>query len=163
MSCSLIIGNETHYCGTFQSRRSKTIAILTFCCLTFLDIALLYGAIWFEHFGSDNWRTLVIRLFTSLCWTGMANNLIGFADTVRYSIGQYPQMVCHVQQFLRKIVKDEILMFYNAMTLSRYALIFWLKNPAAVDDDFWNIFINIWITIACTVMRLFIVLCPVVR
>jgi hypothetical protein len=42
-------------------------------------------------------------------------------------------------------------MFCNAITLCRYIFIFWLKNPTAVHEDFWNCFANYWITIACTI------------
>lgn len=32
----------------------------------------------------------------------------------------------------------------NAIVVVRYIFIFHLKNPTAVQDDFWNIFINVW-------------------
>ena len=33
--------------------------------------------------------------------------------------------------------------------ISRYLSIFWMKNPAAFNDDFWCCFINLWILAAC--------------
>ncbi len=44
-----------------------------------------------------------------------------------------------------------IVLFYDAITLSRYIFIFWLKNPTAVEDSFWSLFINIWIVTGCTI------------
>ena len=38
---------------------------------TVLNIALYYGIIWFERFGSDKPRTLINQLFASVCWSGM--------------------------------------------------------------------------------------------
>ena len=35
-------------------------------------------------------------------------------------------------------------MFLNAIAISKFIFIFCLKNPAAVDDDFWSVFISIW-------------------
>ena len=32
-----------------------------------------------------------------------------------------------------------------SLSLSRFAYIFWLKNPAAFHDDFWCFFLSIWI------------------
>ena len=42
-------------------------------------------------------------------------------------------------------------LFYDAITVSLYIFIFWLKNPTAVEDSFWNLFINIWIVTGCTI------------
>ena len=133
------------------ARTSKTVAVVASILLTSIDILLLYGAIWFEHFGSDSKRTLVNRLFTSLCWTGIATILVAFTDVFRYTLGPFPPLLCKIQLFLKKIVKDEIGMFCNAITLCRYVFIFWLRNPTAVHEDFWNYFANLWITIACTI------------
>jgi hypothetical protein len=27
----------------------------------------------------------------------------------------------------------------------RYAFVFWFRNPAALDDKFWILFINVWV------------------
>ena len=48
------------------------------------------------------------------------------------------------------IAKDEVAMYYNAITVCRYVCIFWLKNPTAIEDNFWIYFVNIWILISCT-------------
>jgi len=42
------------------------------------------------------------------------------------------------------ILKWEGLLLFDAILLSRYAMVIWLKNPAAVIDDFWSIFVNQW-------------------
>ena len=116
--------NETFFCGAFQARASKTFTITTSSLLTFNDIALLYGAIWFERFGSDNKRTLVNRLFTSLCWTCMACVAVGLLDIAQYSAGPTPHIICKLQLFLRTIFKAMIVLFYDAITVSRYIFIF---------------------------------------
>jgi len=36
-------------------------------------------------------------------------------------------------------------MLLNASTLLRYIFVFLLKNPGAFNDEFWNIFISIWV------------------
>ena len=149
--CALLFTNETFFWVAFQARASKTFAITTSGLLTFTDIALLYAAIWYERFGSDNKRTLVNRLFTSLCWTCMACVAVSLLDIVRYSAGPPPQIICKLQLFLRTIFKAMIVLFYDAITVSRYIFIFWLKNPTAVEDSFWNLFINIRIVIGCPI------------
>jgi len=68
---------------------------------------------------------------------------IGLLDIFCYSAGPLPQMMCQFQLFLRSIIKAMIVLFYDAITLSKYIFIFWLKNPTAVKDNFWSLFINI--------------------
>ena len=147
--CWSPLGNETHFCGIFENRPSKFVFIASSLVLTAADLTLLFGAILFERFGSYQKRTLVNRLFTSLCWTSIASLLLGVTDTFRYILGPFPPTICLFQHFLKKIVKDAILVFYNAITVSRYLLIFWIRNPTAVDDDFWSSVLNIWVVSAC--------------
>ena len=37
------------------------------------------------------------------------------------------------------------MLFFNVMLLTKYLAVFWLKNPFGFQDDFWSLFINIWI------------------
>jgi hypothetical protein len=39
-------------------------------------------------------------------------------------------------------------LYFDLIILSRYVYIFHLKNPAAFDDDFWALFLNLWVTFA---------------
>ena len=41
-------------------------------------------------------------------------------------------------------IKWQSLLLFDAILLSRYAMVIWLKNPAAVKDDFWSAFISQW-------------------
>jgi hypothetical protein len=71
-NCFALTGNETHFCGVFQRTPMKTAVIFTSSLLTWINIVLLCGSIWYQLNGSDNKKTLTNRLFTSLCyyWTG---------------------------------------------------------------------------------------------
>ena len=109
----------------------------------------------YQKFGSpDHDKTLVNRIFTSFCWACMVALATGVADVTRYILGPLPPFLCSLVQFTKYTVRTEILLFYNAMALSRYVLIFVLKNPMAVDDKFWNLFISIAITLASFVINL---------
>jgi len=35
----------------------------------------------------------------------------------------------------------------NAIILSQYLFIFWLKNLAAYNDDFWSLYFDLWATL----------------
>jgi hypothetical protein len=39
------------------------------------------------------------------------------------------------------------LLFIDAIIVARYFQIFWMKNPLSFQDDFWCLFVNIWIVI----------------
>ena len=39
----------------------------------------------------------------------------------------------------------QILLLQTVITISRYMCVFWLNDPASFQDDFWTLFINIWI------------------
>ena len=59
--------------------------------------------------------------------------------------GPQPEFFCFANTFLRNAVKWQTLLLLDASVLARYISIFWLKNPSAVHEDFWNTFLNIWI------------------
>ena len=154
-NCSLLYNTskETHFCGLFHNRPSKFISVSISIVLLIANILIWYGAIWFEHFGSDQKRTLVNKLFTSFCWNSIGGFLISSTDIVRYTIGPFPWQVCYIQMLIKNILKTQYLLFYDSIALTRYFFIFWLRNPMAVDDDFWSLFINCWIIIASTIIN----------
>jgi len=43
------------------------------------------------------------------------------------------------------MLKTQAILFYDGIVVVRYIFIFWLKNPMAVNDDFWSRFLNAWI------------------
>ncbi len=61
---------------------------------------------------------------------------------------------------MKNTVKTEILLFYDAIAISRYIFVFWLKNPTAVREDFWSLFASIWIVLASTLINLVYLLMP---
>lgn len=131
-------------------------------CLTlsFFSITVgtlfIYTVIWFEKFGSDKKRTILNLLFS------MNNYIIilflwfiQIPETSRYIHGPLPFFICYGQQVFRNFFIMSMVLFADAVTVSRYAFIFWLKNPAAFNDDFWYCFIAVWIfgfsTILCCI------------
>ena len=57
------------------------------------------------------------------------------------------------QLFLKNMLKTQCLIIYDAIILVRYIFIFWLKNPMAVNDDFWSSFLNVWIVGASAIVN----------
>ena len=64
--------SKDFYLCLFQFKLSKIMSILSACTILPFDIALFYGIIWYERFGTDNRRTLMNKLLTSSSWTIIA-------------------------------------------------------------------------------------------
>ena len=70
------------------------------------------------------------------------------SDVVRYAFGPLPTQFCFLQVVFKNAVLSQSLLYLDAITVARYLLIFWTKNPASVNDDFWSSYITIWIYIS---------------
>ena len=66
-------------------------------------------------------------------------------DIVRYIFGPLPNVFCLVHILSKNLINFQTALFCDAVTLARYVFIFHLKNPARFQDDFWHLFLNIWI------------------
>lgn len=134
--------------GIFENRQSK----IFFICLAIITIpvslTLNYSVIWYERFGQDDKRTIVNRIFSSLCWTGIEFSiLISLPELFRYLYGPLPEVVCWVSQLIKNGIVAQLLCLQIVLIIARHACIFWLKNPAAFNDNFWSYIINIWVVI----------------
>ena len=69
------------------------------------------------------------------------NNSLSF----RYIFGPTPLYICYFNLFLKRTVTTQILIFLDAIMISRFIFIFVLINPSAFQDDFWSLFGNIWV------------------
>ncbi len=52
----------------FETSLIKSLFVIIFILLSILNFLLLYGIIWFERFGSDQKRTLMNELLSSISW-----------------------------------------------------------------------------------------------
>ena len=59
--------------------------------------------------------------------------------------GPAPQIFCFAKTIIRSAYVTQTFLYFDAIALTRYIFIFWLKNPAAFRDDFWYIFLSSWI------------------
>jgi hypothetical protein len=138
--------DEDFFYGIFENRPSKFVCIVLAILVLSIELFLYYGIIWYERFGTDNRRTLTNELLTNLCWTIIVSIFISFLNLARYIFGPLPAYYCFFQLLLKVVSKTVILLFLDAILLTRYLMIFWLKNPSAIKDDFWGSFLGLWIT-----------------
>jgi len=142
----LNISKNDFFALAFQNGplKSCTLTITIFCLLILIPTG--YGIIWFEHYGSDKKRTLINRLFSSLCWTSLQYYVLVFPlEIARYTYGPLPDIICLIHLIHKNAYSVQLSLFGNAVTLSHYLFVFYLKNPSEFQDEFWHTFINIWI------------------
>ena len=134
------------FSGIFENRPEKIFSVIFSAIAGSILILLMYGIMWFEHHGSDLKRTLLNKLVSSLCWSGMEWFLIvQVMDMVRYVYGPLPAWLCLFNMHLRFAIFTQQMLFTDGIIITRYIYIFCLKNPFAFNDDFWYLVINVWI------------------
>jgi hypothetical protein len=123
----------------------KQAVIIVSVVSSIISVPVAYSLIWYERFGSDNRRTLINKLLSAICWYGMvfcSSSQLAYA--FRFYYGPLPQVICFWLVLARKIIITNSIVLVNVMTLTRYIFIFWLKNPAAFNDEFWFVYVNLW-------------------
>lgn len=68
-------------------------------------------------------------------------------DILRYYYGPLPHSFCLVRTVVSGSLVLQILLFITTIVVTKYIFIFHLKNPTALDDKFWCIFLTLWIRI----------------
>ena len=130
--------SEDFFSGLFENRPSKVIFVIVSIVGGFVLLPLVYSIIWFEHYGVDLKRTLINKSIASMCWCGIYLESFGFwVSSVRFLYGPLPSAVCYFKTALTYSTLASALLFQDISLVARYFYIFVLKNPAAVEDDFW--------------------------
>ncbi len=140
--CSKIYVN---FCEFYQRDLSKLFIILFGFLCNVVTSVLMYSIIWYERFGADSKRILTNKIVSMICWNGIVGGqFLYLSDTGFYLFGPWPKWLCYFLGFFRLMIKTNFLMFLNAIIISKYVFIFWMKNPGSLRDDFWSFFIFLW-------------------
>ena len=138
-----------YFGNLFNDNATTRYFFLAFAIFSiFFGTLALYCIIWFEKFGSNSKRTLLNMLASLGCWSFIEFIIfIEIPEILRYLSGPFNPMFCFFHQIIRTKIYCDVLLQLDAMTLVRYICIFCLKNPAGINDEFWIVFINIFIKI----------------
>ena len=115
------------------------------------------------HFERDNHnRTLINQLVSSLMWCAVFWNVVMQPVTfIRYIIGPIDSIIfCGIETVLRNVLCMHALLLFDSIILVQYLFLFHLKNPTAVQDDFWKFLLNIWIFSACLLLQCVYMILP---
>ena len=147
--------------AAFQDGPAKTSCIAVTLISMLVLIPAGYGIVWYEKFGSDKKRILVNRLLTSLCWTSTELYVVVIPlDIMRYLYGPLSIKVCYFHVIIKNVLNVQTVLFIDGVIFARYLFVFYLKNPFDFKDDFWHMFINIWVMAVSFVSQFIFVLMP---
>ena len=136
---------EDFFSGLFENRKSKIVCLLFSSVGSCIVMFLFYCVIWYNHNGYDSKRTTLNRLYCACwCWALMYILTVHQVNIVRYIIGPLPKLVCQANYFAKRCITLGGVLTMGFIMVIRYIFIFWLKNPAAFEDEFWSLFLNVW-------------------
>jgi len=140
------VNDSDFFSGLFENRPIKVVGIVVSILSTVVYIPLLSSIIWYEKFGSDKKRTILNKLVSSICSTAILwYSIVQPTETFRYIFGPLPAWMCNFHFILKNVLCIQLLLLYDSISVLRYLFIFWLKNPGGFCDDFWTMFVNLWI------------------
>jgi hypothetical protein len=124
---------------------SKTAAIVFSIVSVIILTPLQLSIIRYER--NKHHRTLINQLMASTIWTATVWNLtIQPLAIYRTALGPMKyEIICRVNSVLRNSLPMHAVLLLDATMLVKFAFSFHMKNPTAVQDDFWNRFINLGI------------------
>ena len=133
------------FCELYKIRPSIIIGEIFVFLSTCILIPTLYSIIQYEKFGSDNKRTVLNKLAASICWCAiLIEILVQIPEWIRYCFGPLPSFFCYLHLVFTNTLAIQVMLIFDAISILRYIFIFWLKNPYSFWDDFWTVFLNLW-------------------
>jgi hypothetical protein len=78
----------------------------------------------------------------------------------RYAFGPLNATICFIELVIKNSIVTQMMLFLDGIIIGRYVFIFWLKNPMAFNDEFWDQFISIWIVSFASISQFIFVFMP---
>jgi hypothetical protein len=78
------------------------------------------------------------KLFSTGCWYyAIGLPIVQALIYWRFIVGPLSKHTCLLQMAFMNVIRWQSLLLFDSILLARYAMVVWLRNPSAVDDDFW--------------------------
>ena len=106
---------------------------------------LFFAIAWYEKYGTNQNRTLLNQLVSSVCWITIVQNISDLPLGIFMNLfGPLNLEVCTVFLVYKSalILNTVILLIF--ITLVKYVYIFVLTNPAGINSEIWCWFINMF-------------------
>ena len=100
---------ENVFAELFEPQPLKTISVTLTILLVFCLMALNFGIIFYEKFGSDKKRTIINKLFSSTCWSVNAFYFFcQLTESFIYVYGPLPESVCFVHLINKRATVTQV-------------------------------------------------------
>ena len=150
-----------HFSGFFEDQISKTIFITISGAINLIGLVLCGGIVWFERNCTNEKRILTNKIVSLICLYALAIGPLMFVtDFASYFFGPLNAHYCFFFHLFRGFIRSQLLFFLNSIVVARYVFIFWLKNPASLDDDFWGTIVGIYGAVLSLVANVALMLLP---
>lgn len=145
---------------TYKFHFSNIFAMASTSLTSILMIPVLYSIIWFERDNHN--RTLINVLVSSMLWIAIGWNFVVHPWTIlRYIFGPFNSpSICTLDYLLRNVPLIQVNILQNTILIVRCLSVFHWKNPTAVQEEFWIIFINCWGLAVAVITELVFILLP---
>ena len=128
----------------YKLHAGKVFAILFSILGGLIVNPILYLIIKYEK--EKHYRTLINQLLSVLIYNVIVLSVvIQCIQLSHYTVGSLHWLICSMDVLLKPITTMLDFLLLDAICLVRYIFIFHLKNPNAMQDDFWKLFIVIWV------------------
>ncbi len=140
---------EDFFSFLMSSSSLKTFSLATSAITVVFVPVLLFLMIQFDKQDLDQRRTLLNRLYVSI-WMVLIELIfvIQLTEIFRFVFGPMPKFFCLIKTVARTAYTVQLLLYLDAIAITRFLFIFWLKNPVAFQDGFWSAFFSRWIRLA---------------
>ena len=81
---------------------------------------------------------------TTILYARAEQNLFQIPTLIRYFYGPFPTILCHLDFMVKNVLVLKMILFIDFTIVVRYIFKFQAKNPTAVQDDFWALFLLMW-------------------
>ena len=126
----------------YEAHFSHAFSLIVSIPSTIITLPLIYGIIWFEK--NNHQRTLINQLVTSICcyhigWVCFIYINIG----IHLTLGTTGPFLCALEIIFQNVVGMQTIFLLEAIVVTKYTFVYFLKNPVAIHDEFFQFFINI--------------------
>jgi hypothetical protein len=146
ISAAFMNKSEDFFSGLFENRPIKIIGIFMSISINIFLLLGFFGVIWYNKNGSDKKQTVLNMLVSSICIVSIEYFFGGLLpELFRYTFGPLSSGFCLLHSIIKNAIVTQLLLTFDAITVFRYILVFWLRNPGCFNDLFWTFYTSIWI------------------
>ena len=129
----------------------------------FSSIVVTWFLVFVIKFERDHHnKTLINQFISDIMCMGIVWNMVMQPITFyRYLVGPpHSYFLCGLDSVLRNGLTMHGLLLFDAIIIARFVFVYVIKNPTALQDDFWNLFTNAFITAFWIIAQTIYILAP---